>query len=111
MDNSLLLGMTNNEDKRTSLKEIFGFVFQRKDIEQKTILSNDNITAIIKMKAVNQHLKDYFGFEIGLYNTLIDEKRLNIISLYGQGRKDIQSIVKSMQAQINADMQEKKGLF
>ena len=111
MDESFLVGMTSNEDKRTSLKEIFSYVFEPKNIEQKTILSNDNISAIIKMTAVNEHLERYFDFRIELYDKLIEEKRLNVISLYGQGRRDILNIVKSMQTQINADMQEKKGFL
>lgn len=111
MDENFLVGMTSNEDKRTSLKEIFSYVFQLENIEQKTILSNDNISAIIKMTAVNEHLERYFDFRIELYDKLIEQKRLNVISLYGQGRRDILNIVKSMQTQINADMQEKKGLF
>lgn len=103
MDNSMLMGMTETEDKRTSIKDIFQFFTQPDNIEQKTLLCNDNIEAIIKMKAVNSHLKSYFGFTIELYDILIDEKRSNIISLYGQGRKDLLKVVENMQTQVNAD--------
>lgn len=103
MDNNFLMGMTETEDKRTSIKDIFDFLTQQANIEQKTILCNDNIESIIKMKAVNSHLKRYFGFTIELYDLLIDEKRSNIISLYGQGRKDLLKVVESMQTQINTD--------
>lgn len=103
MDNSMLMGMTDTEDKRTSIKDIFQFLTQPDNIEQKTLLCNDNIEAIIKMKAVNSHLKAYFGFTIELYDILIDEKRSNIISLYGQGRKDLLKVVENMQTQVNTD--------
>lgn len=103
MDNSMLMGMTDTEDKRTSIKDIFQFLTQSDNIEQKTLLCNDNIEAIIKMKAVNSHLKAYFGFTIELYDILIDEKRSNIISLYGQGRKDLLKVVENMQTQVNTD--------
>ena len=103
MDNSLLMGMTDTEDKRTSIKDIFQFLTESDHIEQKTLLCNDNIEAIIKMKAVNSHLKQYFGFTIELYDILIDEKRSNIISLYGQGRKDLLKVVENMQTQVNTD--------
>ena len=103
MDNQFLMGMTDTEDKRTSIKDIFQFLTQSDNIEQKTLLCSDNIEAIIKMKAANSHLKRYFGFEIELYDILINEKRTNIISLYGQGRKDLLKVVESMQTQINTD--------
>lgn len=99
----MLMGMTDTEDKRTSIKDIFQFLTQPDNIEQKTLLCNDNIEAIIKMKAVNSHLKAYFGFTIELYDILIDEKRSNIISLYGQGRKDLLKVVENMQTQVNTD--------
>ena len=63
MDNQFLMGMTDTEDKRTSIKDIFQFFTQSDNIEQKTLLCSDNIEAIIKMKAANSHLKRYFGFE------------------------------------------------
>ena len=103
MDNQYLMGMTETEDKRTSIKDIFQFLTQSDNIEQKTLLCNDNIEAIIKMKAVNSHLKRYFGFTIELFDILIDEKRSNIISLYGQGRKDLLKVVENMQTQVNTD--------
>lgn len=103
MDNQYLMGMTDTEDKRTSIKDIFQFLTQSDNIEQKTLLCSENIEAIIKMKATNSHLKRYFGFEIELYDILINEKRSNIISLYGQGRKDLLKVVESMQTQINTD--------
>ena len=110
MDESLLMGLTPTEDKKVTIKDIFDFVFRLKDIEQKTNLSNDNISAIIKMNAVNDHLQRYFNFKIELYDKLIEEKRINIISLYGQGRKDIQQIVKNMQTQINQEDEKRRIL-
>jgi len=103
MDTNFLMGMSENEDKRTSIKDIFQFFMQPDNIEQKSMLCTDNIEAIIKMKAVNSHLRRYFDFEIELYDLLIAEKRTNIISLYGQGRKDLLKVVENMQTQINAD--------
>lgn len=110
MDESLLMGLTPVEDKKVTIKDIFDFVFRREDIEQKTNLSNDNISAIIKMNAVNDHLERYFKFRIELYDKLIEEKRINIISLFGQGRRDIQQIVKNMQTQINQDDEKRRIL-
>ena len=110
MDESLLMGLTPVEDKKVTIKDIFDFVFRREDIEQKTNLSNENISAIIKMNAVNDHLQRYFNFKIELYDKLIEEKRINIISLYGQGRRDIQQIVKNMQTQINQDDEKRRLL-
>ena len=103
MDTNFLMGMSETEDKRTSIKDIFQFFMQPDNIEQKSMLCTDNIEAIIKMKAVNSHLRRYFDFEIELYDLLIAEKRTNIISLYGQGRKDLLKVVENMQTQINAD--------
>lgn len=107
MDTNFLMGMSETEDKRTSIKDIFQFFMQPDNIEQKTMLCNDNIESIIKMKAVNSHLRRYFDFEIELYDLLIAEKRTNIISLYGQGRKDLLNVVKNMQNQINTDEKTK----
>ena len=103
MDTNFLMGMSETEDKRTSIKDIFDFFMRSENIEQKTMLCNDNIESIIKMKAVNSHLRRYFDFEIELYDLLIAEKRTNIISLYGQGRKDLLKVVENMQTQINTD--------
>jgi hypothetical protein len=111
MDENLIMGLTSVEDKRVSIKDIFDFVLRRQDIEQKTNLSNDNISAIIKMRAVNDHLKRYFGFTIELYDTLIDEKRINVISLYGQGRRDILQIIKNMQTQVNENDEKDKRII
>lgn len=107
MDTNFLMGMSETDDKRTSIKDIFQFFMQPENIEQKTMLCNDNIESIIKMKAVNSHLRRYFDFEIELYDLLIAEKRTNIISLYGQGRKDLLNVVKNMQNQINTDEKSK----
>ena len=107
MDTNFLMGMSETDDKRTSIKDIFQFFMQPDNIEQKTMLCNDNIESIIKMKAVNSHLRRYFDFEIELYDLLIAEKRTNIISLYGQGRKDLLTVVKNMQNQINTDEKTK----
>ena len=107
MDTNFLMGMSETEDKRTSIKDIFEFFMQPDNIEQKTMLCNDNIESIIKMKAINSHLRRYFDFEIELYDLLIAEKRSNIISLYGQGRKDLLNVVKNMQNQINTEEKTK----
>lgn len=98
------------EDKRTSIKDILTIMFQKKGIEQHTILSNENINAIIKMRTANKYLKGRYGFEIDLYNTLIDEKRLNVISLNGRGRDDIIETVKAMQDN-HIQFEEKRGLI
>ena len=89
--------MEAKEDKRVNVKDILDFVFKTLHIEQKTILSNDNINAIIKMQAVNRYLKNYYGFELDLYKGLISDKRVNVISLNGRGRNDIIDAVKAMQ--------------
>lgn len=96
------------EDKRVSLMDVLNYTFRKDDIEQKTILSNTNIQALIKMKSVNKYLKSQFNFEIDLYKTLIDEKRLNIISYKGRGRDDIIRCIKSMNNSVTMIDDEKK---
>lgn len=104
LNNLGLLGTASEtDDKKETMKEIFDYFLRPADIEQKTVLSNENIEAIIKMRAVNAHLKSYFDFTIELYDLLIEEKRKNIISWNGRGRNDMLSIVKNMQTQINTE--------
>jgi len=102
MPNSdMLLGLGGTvEDKRVSIKDILNFVFESNNIEQKTILSGDNIDALIKMKALNKYLNDYYNLNIDLFDVIIKEKRVNIISHKGRGRKDILDSVLAMQQPI-----------
>ena len=106
--NDMLLGTTEKtEDKRVNVKDILQLIFDKKGIEQQTILSNDNINAIIKMQALNNYLKSYYNFELEIFNGLIHDKRLNIISYNGRGRKDIIDAIQAMQDQ-HIEIPEKK---
>jgi hypothetical protein len=98
------------EDKRVNVKDILNFIFQEEGIEQQTILSNDNINAIIKMQATNAYLLNQYGFKIDIFDTLIDAKRLNVISYKGRGRKDIIDAIKAMQDN-NIIPETKGGIF
>ena len=104
-ESMLIGGLQEPDDKRVSVKDILNFIFDKENIEQKTILSAKNIDALIKMKATNKHLKRIYGFDIRLYDIIIDEKRLNIISRDGKGRNDILDAVRAMQ---NPVIQKKK---
>jgi len=109
-DNDMLLGLgAGTEDKRVSIKDILKFIFRAEDLEQKTILSGGNIDALIKMRATNDYLLNYYNFDIHLYDIIISEKRTNIISLGGTGRKDILEAVRAMQNQIIPE--EKKSFL
>lgn len=102
--------MDVKEDKRVNVKDILNFIFKEGDLEQLTVLSNDNINAIIKMQAANIYLKQYYGFKIDLFDALIDAKRINVISYKGRGRKDIIEAIKAMQDN-NIISEEKRGIF
>lgn len=110
-DSDMLLGLGGTvEDKRVSIKDILSFIFRHEDIEQKTVLSADNINALIKMEATNAYLREYYRFDIRLYDIIIKEKRLNIIAHKGRGRADILEAVRAMQNPIVQE-QEKKGFL
>jgi hypothetical protein len=109
-ENMLIGDLSETDDKRVSIKDILNFVFESPNIEQKTILSAENIDALIKMKATNVYLKKYYNLEIELYKTIIDEKRVNIISHKGRGRDDILKSVQAMQNPIIQN-EEKRGIF
>ena len=102
--------MDVKEDKRVNVKDILNFIYKEGDLEQLTVLSNDNINAIIKMQAANIYLKQYYGFKIGLFDVLIDAKRINVISYKGRGRKDIIEAIKAMQDN-NIISEERRGIF
>lgn len=109
--NDMLLGTTEKiEDKRVNVKDILQLIFDKKGIEQQTILSNENINAIIKMNALNNYLKSYYNFELDIFTGLINDKRLNIISLNGRGRKDIIEAIQAMQDQ-HIEIPEQKRLL
>ena len=111
-DANMLLGQNYEvEDKRVSIKDILNHIFERQNIEQKTILASINIDGIIKMTMVNSYLKKTYGWEIDLYKVCIDEKRLNIISLNGRGRNDILDACRAMQNPIMQEENNKKGLI
>lgn len=108
--NDLLLGnMTGKEDKRVNIKDILSFIFEKKGIEQQTIISDTNRLAIVKMRTTNKYLKSVYGFEIDLFQCLIDEVRINNISVKGRGRDDIIKAIEAMQD--NQIIEEKKGLI
>lgn len=107
----LLIGTTEaREDKRVSIKDILTSLFEKKWIEQQTILSNDNINAIIKIQALNRYTKIHYNMEFDLLKGLVDDKRINIISHNGTGRKDIIEIIRAMQEQ-TIEIPEKKGFL
>ena len=110
-DANMLLGQNYEvEDKRVSIKDILNHIFERQNIEQKTILAGINIDGIIKMTMVNSYLKKTYDWDIELYKVCIDEKRLNIISLNGRGRNDILDACRAMQNPIIQE-ENKKGLL
>ena len=41
--------MDVKEDKRVNVKDILNFIYKEGDLKQLTVLSNDNINAIIKI--------------------------------------------------------------
>jgi len=108
----LLIGTTEKaEDKRVSIKDVLTIIFEKRNIEQQTILSNDNINAIIKLQALNHFMKSTYNFEFEIFKKLIDDKRLNIISYNGRGRKDIIETISAMQDN-HIELQEKtRGLL
>lgn len=106
--NDMLLGTAEKlEDKRINVKDILQLIFDKKGIEQQTILSNENINAIIKMNALNKYLNTHHNFELEIFTGLINDKRLNIISYNGRGRKDIIEAIQAMQDQ-HIEIPEKK---
>lgn len=111
MDVEDLFGtVQTKEDKRVSVKDLLHYIFRKEEIEQKTILSNENINAIIKMNATNNYLEDRYLFRIEIFDKLIEDKRINVISYQGRGRKDIIDAVKAMQDN-NIQLEDKKGLL
>ena len=110
MDDLLIGKLEEKEDKRVNIKDILQLIFEKKHIEQQTILSNDNINAIIKMNALNNYMQTTYNFRFELFTSLIDDKRLNIISFNGRGRRDIIETVQAMQDQ-HIEIPEKRTLL
>ena len=110
MDDLLIGRLEEQEDKRVNIKDILQLIFEKNHIEQQTILSNDNINAIIKLQALNNYMQTTYNFKFELFTSLIDDKRLNIISFNGRGRKDIIETVQAMQDQ-HIEIPEKRTLL
>ena len=110
MDDLLIGNIEGKEDKRVSIKDILSIIFDKKGIEQQTVLSNQNINAIIKMQALNNYIERTYKFKFEIFTKLIDDKRLNIISLNGRGRTDIIESIQAMQEN-RIEIPEKKGLL
>ena len=110
MDDLLIGKLEEQEDKRVNIKDILQLIFEKNHIEQQTILSNDNINAIIKLNALNNYMSNTYNFRFELFTSLIDDKRLNIISFNGRGRKDIIETVQAMQDQ-HIEIPEKRTLL
>ena len=110
MDDLLIGNLEAKEDKRVSIKDVLEIIFDKKGIEQQTVLSNTNINAIIRMQALNKYVETAYNFKFEIFTKLIDDKRLNIISLNGRGRKDIIESIQAMQEN-RIEIPEKRGLL
>lgn len=100
------------EDKAINIKDVLDKVFEIQGIEQKSVLSETHVNAILKMHATNNYLLLNHGFEVDLYNTLINDKLKYIISKDARGRNDIIAILEAMREQsIIPEQQEKRGWF
>ena len=112
IEDTLEATLQPKEDKAINIKDVLDKVFELFAIEQKSILSETHVNAILKMRATNNYLTKYHDFHIDLYNGLIDDKLKYIISKDARGRNDIIAILEAMREQsILPDQQEKKGWF
>lgn len=110
VEESLFNRLSAREEKKVNIQDILNFIFRREELDQKTVLTNDNVNAIMRMNGVNAYCEMYYGFRLELFDRLIDDKRVNIISYKGRGRKDIIEAIKAMQDTVIPD-EPKKGLF
>lgn len=99
------------EDKSINIRDILNKLFEREEIEQKSILSEIHVNAILKMRATNSYLKKYHDFEIDLYTGLINDKLRYIISKDARGRDDIIRVLEAMRETAILPETEKKGWF
>lgn len=103
--------LTQKEDKRVSIKDILNTLFQKDGMKQKSILSNTNISAILKMEAANQYLEEMYNFRITQFDILIIEKLQYIISEGGRGRTDFLKVIENMRDTITIDGEKQGGFF
>lgn len=109
LEESLEAVLTPREDKRVSIKDILNNLFSLTNIKQKSILSDTNISALMKMRAANEYLNDTYGFEITQFDRLIEDKLVFVISKDGRGRQDFVKVIESMRDTIY--IEEKEGWF
>jgi hypothetical protein len=92
-----------------SLFKMLNIILSEKQLEQKSRLTERNIHGIIKALAWNKYLADTYGFVIEPLNKLVEDKLVYIISLDGEGRKEIIEIVRAIRAELEGHNIETVG--
>lgn len=110
IDEQLEVLTTKKEDKRVSIKDVVNLLFSPKGMEQKSILSNTNISAILKMVAANTYLQETYNFRITQFDVLTQAKLEYIISEGGRGRTDFLAVIENMRDTIQVE-EPTKGWF
>ncbi len=103
--------MTLKDDKRVSIKDVVNLLFNPNGMNQKSVLSNSNISAILKMLSANQYLEETYDFRITQFDVLIQAKLEYIISESGRGRNDFLKVIENMRDTIQIDDTAKGGGF
>jgi hypothetical protein len=110
IESALEATLQPKEDKNINIRDILNKLFDLQEIEQKSILSECHVNAILKMRATNTYLAKNYGFTITLYDGLIDDKLQYIISKDARGRNDIIKVLEAMR-DMPLPLEEKKGWF
>ena len=105
IEESLEATLAPKEDKRVSIKDILNTLFNTQAISQKSILSNTNITALLKMNAANRFLEDTYHIRITQFDTLIQDKLQYVISLEGRGREDFIKVIEATKDTIHIEQE------
>lgn len=103
--------MTQKDDKRVSIKDVVTLLFKPSGMNQKSILSNTNINAILKMLSANQYLEETYDFRVTQFDILIEAKLEYIISESGRGRNDFLKVIENMRDSIHVEDEKKGGFF
>lgn len=111
IDEHMEMSISPKDDKRVSIKDIIEHLFKPTGMEQKSVLSNTNISAILKMVSANTYLEETYNFRITQFDVLTQAKLEYIISEGGRGRTDFLKVIENMRDTIYVDEEKKGGFF
>lgn len=102
------ISIATEQIKRVDVKDILEYLFRKADRNQKSILTYENLDALMRMRSANAYLRKYFGFRIEAWDLLIEDKLEYIISVNARGREDIIRTIQAMRESVVQEEPEKR---